>query len=90
MTDAPTPGTTFTRPQGLPADARIIGAVQELCTQFQICGIKPPVAIVVAFGELRRLEAAVAGSGMLLVADTTCDQTSVWGVEIREEPAHGR
>jgi hypothetical protein len=77
------------QPRGLPADTRIIGAIHELYTQLRVCGLKAPVAIVVAPGELRRLEAAVAGSGWLLVADATSDKTSIWGVEIREESVRG-
>lgn len=73
------------QPNGLPADARIIGAIQNLCIQMAVCGLKEPVGIVLAPGELRRFEVAISGSDMLLVADQTAAETTVWGVRIMEQ-----
>lgn len=83
MTDQPK--TTTPQPQGLPADARIIGAIQNLCDQFAICGLMAPVVIVLAPGERKRLESAVVGSPLMLVHDALSEGTFVWGVQIREE-----
>lgn len=72
------------QPNGLSADTRIAQAVQNLCDQLAICGHKPPVAIVVAPGELKWIDATMRRSGWMLLADTQCKGTRIWGVEIRE------
>lgn len=76
-------------PRGRPADARIVGAISDLCDQFAVCGLKAPVAIVVAPGDRRRVEAIIAASGMLLVRDTATTDTTIWGVRIMEAGDHG-
>jgi len=50
-------------PRGRQADERIIGAIQNLVDQMAVCGLKAPVGIVLAPGELRRFEASVAVLG---------------------------
>lgn len=73
-----------TTPRGRPADQRIIGAIQNLVDQMAVCGLKAPVGLVLEPGELRRFEAAVAGSPLLLVADQSATETTVWGVSVVE------
>lgn len=80
MTDTPTV-------RGRPADVRIIDAVRNLVDQFGICGLKAPIAIVVAPGQKAALATAISESDLLLFEDVRAVETSVWGVKIVEPPA---
>ncbi len=77
-------GTPQTTPRGHPVHARIIGAIQNLCDQFEVCGLEVPVAILVAEGQRGRIEAACRSSALMLVEDARCNNTCIWGVEIEE------
>ncbi len=75
------------KPAGMPADIRIIGAVQNLRDQFGICGLKAPIGIIVAPGQVEAIEAMIAGSGILLFSDTAPrgSETAIWGIKLMEE-----
>jgi len=64
--------TPQTTPSGHPVHARIIGAIQNLCDQFEVCGLEAPVAILVAKGQRGRIEAARRSSALMLVEDARC------------------
>lgn len=72
-------------PKGRSADDRLIRAIVELNDQFAICGLQQPVAIMVAPGQAKWIQAMLANSPNLLFDDKRCGDLRVWGIPIREE-----
>lgn len=78
MSETPSP------PNGRPAHERLILAIEGLCDQFAVCGLQEPVAILVAPGQAKVIEAMVSKSQRMLFDDKRCGELRIWGIPIRE------
>lgn len=71
-------------PNGMSADHRLFQAIIALSDQFAICGLEPPVAIIVKPGQAKSIQAMVTRSVHMLFEDARCGELRIWGIPIRE------